>query len=87
MKLSDINWSCPYLHSGACKLLKIMAVDLDVDIANRIDLSLKQLGHPVSPDSSTARSMMPAIPLVTRGGTSIHNAFLVGVCWNKPFLL
>lgn len=58
MKLSDINWSCPYLHSGACKLLKIMAVDVDVDVANRIDLSLKQLGHPVSPDSSTAKQVL-----------------------------
>lgn len=44
VKLSDINWSCPYLHSGACELLKIMTVDVDDDVANTIDLSRKQLG-------------------------------------------
>lgn len=35
-----------------------MTVDVDDDVANRIDLSLKQLGHPVSPDSSTAEQVL-----------------------------
>lgn len=35
-----------------------MAVDVDVDVANRIDLSLKQLGRPVSPDSRTAKQVL-----------------------------
>lgn len=104
VKLSDINWSCPYLHSGACKLLKIMTLDVDDNVAYTIDLSLKQLGHPVSPGSSTAKqvldhakkacsdailqhSVMPAIPGAARRGANTDNAFLLGVCWNKPFLL
>lgn len=35
-----------------------MRVDVDVDVANRIDLSLKQRGHPVSPGTSTAEQVL-----------------------------
>lgn len=80
-----------------------MAGDGDDNVANRIHLSLKKMGHPVSPDCSTAKPVRDhakkhAATLfcnvvwrlqyrVLPEGAVTDNAFLFGAGWNKPFLL